>query len=100
MSDLDCYKCGTGICSCPCINCGGDQQMINETLPMCISCFGIVLATGKQFDPKKAERLELRPVAVGKQKRKPKGSRKEALLGFLKDQGWTKRVCQQVLDSL
>jgi hypothetical protein len=97
MSDFICYHCRTpeSECTCDCVNCGDERQMIYETFPLCVACFGIFLANGDTPDPKNPVKMITEPVA--KKRRK---SRKDTLKAFMKEQGWTKADVKKILDTL
>lgn len=94
MDDLICYKCKKGSCLCDCVNCGEPGQMIYATFPVCVTCFGIFLSTGKTPDPDAPVEIATKP------KNKKKRSRKQVLKEFLQEHGWTKAQCRKVLDSI
>ncbi|MEO6077625.1 MAG: hypothetical protein ABIP54_02470 [Candidatus Andersenbacteria bacterium] len=79
------------------MNCGEDSQLVNETNPVCIPCFGLVLYTGEQFEPDKP------PVSVtitaGKKKPK-KQTRKQIVEQFMKDQRWSKAMLLNIIKKL
>lgn len=96
-SDMVCGQCGAE-CKCDCVNCGERRQLVYERHPLCVDCFGIFLATGKTPDREKPIRIV---TVVGKARRgQKKPRRKDVLLEFMQDQGWSKSVLQKVLDSL
>lgn len=101
MEDNICYKCKKSTsegCKCKCFNCGDSKDMIYTTCPICAQCFGIFLAQG--IDPSPDNPLRMITVAGKPVKGKEKKDKKEILLGFMKDQGWTKRVLENILKEI